>query len=118
MLLILMSESRYKRSTTRLWHSPKQAADRFAISQDSRTAGLIELEDYGLVTKKRTPISPGVFDFRRMRNVYDLHLETLTVDPGKGRPVEQISVRQFIEMGSEDEVFEAGAEASLDKDAD
>ncbi len=101
MLLVMMSESRYSRSTTRLWHSPRQAADRFALSQDSRSAGLRELERYQIVSMKPAPISPGVFDFRRMRNVYNLHLETLTVEPGQSRPIQPITVAEFLALGSE-----------------
>jgi hypothetical protein len=86
MLLVMMDESAASKKTTRLWHSPNQAARRFGFSQDVRSAGLRELAAYGLVTLHRIPISSGVFDFRRMRNAYDLHLEQLLVEPGQERP--------------------------------
>lgn len=88
MLLVLLDEAGKagKGSIRGLWHSPRLAQDRFALSQDTRTNGLLELEAYGIVDKRRSSISPGVFDFKRVRNVYDLHLEQLTVAPGAPRP--------------------------------
>jgi hypothetical protein len=87
MLLVMMDESAASPDkTTRLWHSPSQAARRFGFSQDVRAAGLRELAADGLVTLHRTPIASGVFDFRRMRNAYDLHLQQLFVEPGQERP--------------------------------
>ena len=86
MLLVMLDEAAGSGRTERLWHSPSQAAERFALSPDTRTDGLLELEAYGVLDKKRTSISPGVFDFKRLRNVYDLHLEQLTVAPGDARP--------------------------------
>jgi hypothetical protein len=85
MLLVLLDEAGMG-STKNLWHSPRQAKDRFALSQDTRTDGLLELEAYGIVDKRRSSVAPGVFDFKRMRNVYDLHIEQLTVAPGEPRP--------------------------------
>lgn len=97
MLLVMIDESMYKRSPKKLWHSPRQAWERFALSQDTRSNGLIELEHYGIVSSRRTPIAPGVFDFKRMRNVYDLHMETLTVDPGSERPERPLNPEQVAE---------------------
>jgi hypothetical protein len=86
MLLVMIDESRYSGRTDRLWHSPSQAERRFGLSQDTRSAGLQDLAFYKIVTMRRSSISPGVFDFKRLRNVYDLHLEQLTVEPGQPRP--------------------------------
>jgi hypothetical protein len=35
---------------------------------------------------KKPSINPDFFDFLRLRNVYDLHLEQLTVEPGDTPP--------------------------------
>jgi hypothetical protein len=86
MLLVMMDQSAASHNTARLWHSPSQAVRRFGFSQDVRSAGLRELTAYGVVTVHRIPISSGVFDFRRLRNAYDLHLEQLYVEPGQERP--------------------------------
>lgn len=72
--------------------APRQAQERFALSQDTRTNGLLELEAYGIVDMRRSPVSPGVFDLRRMRNVYNLHLEQLEVPPGVARPAKVVDV--------------------------
>lgn len=85
MLLVLLDEAG-KGNARNLWHSPSQAQQRFALSQDTRTNGLLELEAYGIIDKKRSSISPSVFDFKRVRNVYDLHIEQLEVAPGAPRP--------------------------------
>jgi hypothetical protein len=86
LLLVILDESAGSGATERLWHSPSQAKRRFGLSADVRSAGLRELTDYGILTMHRTSVTPGVFDFKRMRNVYDLHLEQLTVEPGAKRP--------------------------------
>jgi hypothetical protein len=95
MLLVMLDESAGAGRTTNLWHSPRQASERFALSQDTRTDGLLELEAYGIIDKKRSSITPGVFDYRRMRNVYALHAEQLDVAPGERRPHQVKSPQQF-----------------------
>lgn len=104
MLLVMVLEARYSRRTKGLWHSPAQASSRFGLSQDTRTAGLQELELYGIVDRRTGPVSPGVFDMKRRRNVYDLHLEQLLVDPGQPRPEREVDLDQL-----ENEVAEASA---------
>jgi hypothetical protein len=94
MLLVMLDEAGYARRLEGLWHSPSQAQERFGLSQDSRTDGLLELEAYGIVERRRSSISPGVFDFRRMRNVYDLHLEQLSVPPRTPRPAKPAVSRE------------------------
>jgi hypothetical protein len=95
MLLVLLDDAKARKDSDGIWHSPSRAADRFALSQDTRTDGLLELEAYNIVDKRRTPISPGVFDYRRMRNVYDLHVEQLTAMPGELRPKKRVDVDQL-----------------------
>jgi len=91
MLLVMVLEARYSRKVKGMWHSPKQAAERFGLSQDTRTAGLQELERYGVVVKRTMPVSPAVFDMKRRRNIYDLHMEQLLVAPGQTRPKTEIT---------------------------
>lgn len=86
MLLVMLDEAAGSGQTTGLWHSPRMARERFGLSQDTRTDGLLELEACGILDMRRSPVSPGVFDYRRLRNVYDLHLEQLEVSPGTPRP--------------------------------
>jgi len=95
MLLVLLDDMSRRKDPDGIWHSPKQAEQRFALSQDTRTDGLLELEAYGVVDRRRDPVSPGVFDYRRVRNVYDLHLEQLTVLPGDNRPEERFHLTQL-----------------------
>jgi hypothetical protein len=95
MLLVMVLEARYSRRVRGLWHSPAQADSRFGLSQDTRTAGLQELELYGIVDRRTGPVSPGVFDMKRRRNVYDLHLEQLLVDPGQARPDQEVGVDEL-----------------------
>lgn len=95
MLLVMVLEARYSRKTKGLWHSPAQSNSRFGLSQDTRTAGLQELELYGIVDRRTGPVSPGVFDMKRRRNVYDLHLEQLRVEPGKPRPDQEFDVDEL-----------------------
>jgi hypothetical protein len=85
MLLVMLDEAGSGQATG-LWHSPRMARERFALSQDTRTDGLLELEACKIIDMRRSPVSPGVFDYRRLRNVYDLHLEQLEVPPGTPRP--------------------------------
>ncbi len=73
MLLVLYTElGRRDAATTDLWFSPQQADLRFALSEDTRSKGLRELRAAGLVTASRRSIFPDTFDFRRLRNVYQL----------------------------------------------
>jgi hypothetical protein len=81
--LVLLDEAAYKRKPTNLWIAPSQAKARFGLSADTRTAGLQELRRYGLVTVARRSITPGVFDFKRLRNVYTLRPEQLSAGPGQ-----------------------------------
>jgi hypothetical protein len=90
MLLVMMDEAAGSMSNERLWHSPSKAKSRFGLSPDVRSAGLRELTAAGILTMKKTSINPGVFDFRRLRNVYDLHLEQLTVEPGDTPPAGEV----------------------------
>ncbi|TLP66544.1 helix-turn-helix domain-containing protein [Microbispora triticiradicis] len=56
-----------------VWVSPKAFADRYDLSPDTRTKGINDLRDLGLLTFSRKPINPDDFDIERLRNVYTLH---------------------------------------------
>lgn len=90
MLLALYTElGRRDPLTTDLWFSPSQADMRFALSEDTRSKGLRELRSAGLVNASRRSISPDTFDFRRLRNVYQLNaarLDQPAFMPEKGDP--------------------------------
>ncbi len=100
MLLVMVLEARYSNRVRGLWHSPAQAGKRFGLSQDTRSAGLQELELYGIVGRRTQPVAPGVFDMKRRRNIYDLHIEQLHVDPGQPRPAKEVALEKLDEEGS------------------
>ncbi|WP_055483541.1 helix-turn-helix domain-containing protein [Sphaerimonospora mesophila] len=56
-----------------VWISPKAFAERYDLSTDTRTKGINDLRDLGLLTFSRKPINPDDFDIERLRNVYTLH---------------------------------------------
>jgi DNA-binding transcriptional MocR family regulator len=60
-----------------LWISPKTLAEHYAISDDTRSKGMTELRDLGLITISRRPINPGDFDIQRLRNTYTLHFDAI-----------------------------------------
>ncbi|GAC1594691.1 MAG: hypothetical protein NVS3B21_16940 [Acidimicrobiales bacterium] len=111
MLLVMVLEARFARRTRGLWHSPSQADRRFGLSQDTRSTGLQELELYGIVVKRTMAVSPGVFDMKRRRNIYDLHLEQLLVAPGQPRPTEELTPEDLDPAGA-DAVAPASAGSS------
>jgi hypothetical protein len=62
------------------WFSPRDAEGRFALSEDTRSKGLWELGNAGLVTTKRRPVNETDFQAEAlyMRNVHFLRLERLS----------------------------------------
>jgi len=73
MYLVLLAELRAgDAAKQRLWLSPSQADNRYALSQDTRSAGLRELVRAGLIGVERETVRPSDFDFHRQRNVYRL----------------------------------------------
>jgi hypothetical protein len=60
-----------------VWFSPKVFKERYALSDDTRTKGMKELRDLGLITISRQPINPDDFDIERIRNTYTLNVESL-----------------------------------------
>jgi hypothetical protein len=61
-----------------MWFSPKVLRDRYALSDDTRTKGMTDLRELGLINISRQPINPGDFDLERIRNAYTLNLGTLS----------------------------------------
>jgi hypothetical protein len=62
-----------------LWFSPRAAEARFALSEDTRSKGLRELADAGLINTKRRPVNETDFmaEAQHMRNVHVLQMERL-----------------------------------------
>lgn len=82
MLLVLLSElAGRSASDTDLWFSQSQADRRFFLSNETRGAGLRELTRLGLVAARRQSITRGLFDFRRVRNVYRFNPDALNDGP-------------------------------------
>ena len=64
--------------TEEVWIGPDYAAKTFLLSEETRTRGVRELQDAGLVTiRRRQLVATDSFDFRRFRNVYRLNLPAL-----------------------------------------
>ena len=65
-------------ATEEVWISPEYAAKALLLSEETRTRGVRELQRAGLLTiRRRQLVTSDSFDFRRLRNVYQLHLGTL-----------------------------------------
>ena len=74
MLLVLLCER--SRAGAMVWFTPEIARQRFTLAHSTRTAGLQELRDLGLVTSKIAVTSEdGTYlTFQRRRNVHELNL--------------------------------------------
>jgi hypothetical protein len=77
MYLVLLCEQAGQEEGRELWFSPDLARRRYALSDDTRSAGLDELRRAGLVTVRRRPVASDVFDVQRFRNVYLLRPDRL-----------------------------------------
>jgi hypothetical protein len=60
-----------------VWFSPKVFRDYYALSEDTRSKGMKDLRDLGLITVRRVPVNPDDFDLERIRNTYTLNLSAL-----------------------------------------
>ncbi|MET7695123.1 hypothetical protein ABZT06_45740 [Streptomyces sp. NPDC005483] len=80
MFLALLCENGGLGEDLPLWFSPREAEGRFALSEDTRSKGLRELADAGLVTTKRRPVNETDFQAEAlyMRNVHFLRMERLS----------------------------------------
>lgn len=75
MLLVLLSERRGQESPW-VWFSPDRAAERFSLSASTRTDGLRQLRDLGLIMTKSQVVSErgSYIDYQRRRNVHKVIL--------------------------------------------
>jgi hypothetical protein len=60
-----------------VWFSPKLFKERYGLSDDTRSKGVHELRDLGLIRISRQIINPEDFDLERVRNTYTLIPSTL-----------------------------------------
>ena len=60
-----------------IWVSPSVLKARYGLSDDTRTKGIRDLRDHGLVTVSRQVVNPEDFDLERVRNVYTIHAAAL-----------------------------------------
>lgn len=74
MLLVLLCEQ--PRSGAGIWFTPETARQRFALAHSTRTTGLQQLRELGLITSKVAVTSEdGTYlTFQRRRNVHQLNL--------------------------------------------
>jgi hypothetical protein len=64
--------------TEEVWIALDYAEKAFLLSEETRTRGLRELQRAGLVgIRRRQLVATDSFNFRRFRNVYQLHLAAL-----------------------------------------
>ncbi|GAA14948.1 hypothetical protein GOALK_120_00060 [Gordonia alkanivorans NBRC 16433] len=75
-LVILCAQTRNE--VSEVWFSPDQAKKLYSLSADTRSRGLAELRDSGLVTVRRRALSNDVFDVQRFRNAYTLDIDRLS----------------------------------------
>jgi hypothetical protein len=62
-----------------VWLAPEYANATFMISEETRTRGIRELADAGLITiRRRHLVAVDTFDIRRFRNVYRINLTALS----------------------------------------
>jgi len=74
--------------TEEVWISPEYADKAFLLAEETRTRGVRELQRAGLVTiRRRQLVATDSFDFRRFRNVYQLHLGALATPAAVRVPV-------------------------------
>ncbi|MGW3669136.1 hypothetical protein [Streptomyces sp. NPDC005141] len=80
MFLALLCENGGISEEVPLWFSPREAEGRFVLSEDTRSKGLRELGDAGLVATKRRPVNETDFQAAAlyMRNVHFLRMERLS----------------------------------------
>jgi len=78
MLLVLLDARGARAGDRELWFSPSVAEARYALSENTRTAGLSELAEAGLVAVHRRAVNPDSLNYRRVRNTYTLLLDNLT----------------------------------------
>lgn len=78
MLLVLLSQRSPSVPSNPVWIAPRVADQRFRLAHTTRTSGLRELQQAGLITTKTASVGDtGAFiDFQRRRNVHTILLGT------------------------------------------
>jgi hypothetical protein len=79
MALILLHAGR--RLDREIWFSPSVANSIYGLSADTRSAGIAELKEFGLVRVKRRTVQGRELDFSRLRNTYVLDSARLQEGP-------------------------------------
>lgn len=77
MLVVLLYETQRSKSNE-VWFSPSVANLRYGLSEDTRGKGIAQLAQAGLINIRRRSVASDTFDYRKVRNVYELDLEVLT----------------------------------------
>jgi hypothetical protein len=78
MYLVLLDQLGIGDARNKVWFSPRIASNLYDLSQDTRTKGLRELQNYGIIKVTRRPVEPMDFHIERMRNVYTLLSDVIT----------------------------------------
>jgi hypothetical protein len=84
-LLVLMVLDTENNGKQGFWISPKRAKQRFALSEDTWTRGIKELERYGLIVVRPKQVSED-FGWKRRRNTFGLDRSRL-----KNLPVPEVA---------------------------
>lgn len=90
MLLVLLAEEDGRRSDG-VWFSPRIAEERYALSPVTRSKGLTELSDYGLLTIKKSALTGDPFELQRTRNIYFLNHDAFSKGPRSKASIEASS---------------------------
>lgn len=93
-----------------VWISPSMADQRYGLSEDTRTKGVRQLQRAGLIDIFRRPVSPDTFEYRRVRNVYQLDRTHLTQARPGDRPA-RFRPRPITPLVSADDAFGVPPEA-------
>lgn len=80
-LLVLLEWSDGRARDQSVWIAPSEARGKYHFSADSWTRGTNELVDAGLVRRRRIPVEPNNFDWRRVRNTYVVLMDRLRDGP-------------------------------------
>lgn len=79
MLLVLLQQTAGAgREDREVWFSPRAAERRLHLSQETIKAGIGDLEQLGLVTVHRRPVTYNPLEPTRLRKTYTLHTTRLT----------------------------------------
>ena len=79
MLLVLLQQTAGAgREDREVWFSPRAAERRLHLSQETIKAGIEDLDELGLVTVNRRPVTYNPLEPTRVRKTYTLHTTRLT----------------------------------------